>query len=172
MSKLFIANCSKHSFEIHYWVEASPNKPVVTKIKPGGQESVYPQGTKIDHQRIIDQHKVYGLIPVSEIDRHDGFVGQCYQFDTPIPLDRLQETMSRNEEDLYAQAQERRKEAAAATDETVRRAAQESEMKVGTFEVEITEVEQKGVDQKVHEIIRVEEGGQTQRRRGRPRKEA
>ncbi len=168
---LFIANCSKQNFEIHYWVEGSPNKPVVTKIRPGAQENIYPQGNRVDHQRIIDQHRPYGLIPVSEIDRHDGFVGQCYQFDTPIPLDRLQSTMKRNDEDLYAEAQERRKEAAAATDDTVRRAAQESEMKVGNFEVEITEVEQKGVDQTVHEVITVSaDAPQEPRRRGRPRK--
>ncbi|KGC13675.1 hypothetical protein DM48_370 [Burkholderia gladioli] len=168
---LFIANCSKQNFEIHYWVEGSPNKPVVTKIRPGAQENIYPQGNRVDHQRIIDQHRPYGLIPVSEIDRHDGFVGQCYQFDTPIPLDRLQSTMKRNDEDLYAEAQERRKEAAAATDDTVRRAAQESEMKVGNFEVEITEVEQKGVDQTVHEVITVTaDAPQETRRRGRPRK--
>lgn len=168
---LFIANCSKQMFEIHYWVEGSPNKPVVTKIRPGAQENIYPQGNQVDHQRIVDQHKPYGLIPVSEVDRHDGFVGQCYQFDTPIPLDRLQSTMKRNEEDLYAEAQQRRKEAAAATDDTVRRAAQESEMKVGNFEVEITEVEQKGVDQKVHEVITVSsDAPQESRRRGRPRR--
>jgi hypothetical protein len=171
MSKLYIANVSKQTWEIHYWVDGSPNKPVVTKIKPGGQENIYPQGSSVDHQRIVDQHKTYGLIPVSEVDRHDGFVGQCYQFGTPIPLDRLQSTMKRNEEDLYAQSQERRKEAAAATDDTVRRAAQESEMKVDNFEVEITEVEQKGVDQQVHEVISVGDGGQQEpRRRGRPRR--
>lgn len=164
---LFIANCSKQAFEIHYWVEGSPNKPVVTKIKPGGQEKIYPQGTRVDHERIIDQHKPYGLIPVSEVDRHEGFVGQCYQFDTPIPLDRLQSTMKRNEEDLYAQSLERRKEAAAATDDTVRRAAQESEMKVDNFEVEITEMEQKGVDQQVHEVITVGAEAKEPQRRGR-----
>lgn len=171
MSKLFIANCSKQLFEIHYWVEGSPNKPVVTKIRPGGQENIYPQGSAVDHQRIVDQHKPYGLIPVSEIDRHEGFVGQCYQYDTPIPLDRLQSTMQRNGEELYEQAQERRKEAAAATDDTVRRAAQESEMKVDNFEVEIVEIEQKGVDQQVHEVISVgDEPKESKRGRGRPRR--
>lgn len=167
---LFIANCSKQQFEIHYWVEGSPNKPVVTKIRPGGQENVYPQGNSVDHQRIVDQHKAYGLMPVSEIDRHEGFIGQCYQFGTPIPLDRLQSTMKRNEEELYEQAQERRKEAAAATDDTVRRAAAESEMKVENFEVEITEVEQKGVDQRVHEVITVGDDEAPKRGRGRPRR--
>ena len=168
---LFIANCSKQTFELHYWVDGSPNKPVVTKIRPGSQESIYPQGSHVDHQRIVEQHKPYGLVPVSEVDRYEGFIGQCFQYDTPIPLDRLQSTMKRNEEELYAQAQERRKEAAAATDDTVRRAAQESAMKVDNFEVEITEVAQKGVDQTVHEIITVGDAPQDQKRgRGRPRR--
>lgn len=166
---LFVANLSKQQFELHYWVENS-KKPVVTKIKPGGQENIYPQGTRVDHERIVEQHKPYGMVPVSEIDRRKEFVGQCFQFDAPIPHDRLFTTMERNDDMLYAQAQERRKEAAAATDDIVRKAAQEADMKVGNFEVEIQEVEQKGVDTQVHEVITVGEDDAPKRGRGRPRR--
>lgn len=173
MSKLFVANCSKFNYELHYWVENS-KKPVVTKIRPGAQESIYPQGTRDDHARIIDQHKVYGLTPVNEIDRSNIFVGQCFQFDTPIPHDRLFTTMERNDDVLYEQALERRKEAAAATSDGIRRDAQDADVKVGNIEIEIKEVEQKGVTQTVHEIMSVGEEGevapQEPRRRGRPRR--
>jgi hypothetical protein len=172
MSKLYVANCSKFNYEMHYWVENS-KKPVVTKIRPGGQECVYPQGTRTDHERIVEQHKVYGLIPVNEIDRTNTFVGQCFQYDQPIPHDRLFTTMERNDDVLYEQALERRKEAAAATDDGIRRDAQEADVKVGNIEVEIKEVEQKGVEQTVHEILTVSdeaESTQQPRRRGRPRK--
>lgn len=173
MSKLFVANCSKFNYELHYWVENS-KKPVVTKIRPGGQESIYPQGTRIDHERIVEQHKIYGLIPVNEIDRTNAFVGQCFQYDNPISHDRLFTTMERNDDVLFEQALERRKEAAAATDDGIRRDAQEADVKVGNIEVEIKEVEQKGVEQTVHEILsmaEVDEPAQQQpRRRGRPRR--
>jgi hypothetical protein len=163
---LYIANCSKFNYELHYWVENS-KKPVVTKIRPGGQESVYPQGNRLDHERIVEQHKIYGLTPVSEIDRSKQFVGQCYQFDTPIPHDRLFTTMERNDDVLYEQALERRKEAAVATDDIVRRAAQDAGMKVDNIETEIQEIEQKGVEPTVHEVITVGEQRKPDGRRGR-----
>lgn len=167
---LYVANLSKQQFELHYWVENS-KKPVITKIRPFSQENIYPQGTRDDHERIIEQHKVYGMTPISEIDRRKEFIGQCFQFDTPIPLDRLQMMAERNDDMLYTQAQERRKEAAAATDDLVRKSAQEADMKVDNFEVEIQEVEQKGVDTQVHEVITIGEGAQEQKRgRGRPRR--
>lgn len=166
---LYIANCSKFNYELHYWVENS-KKPVVTKIRPGGQENVYPQGTRADHERIVEQHKMYGLTAVSEIDRTQQFVGQCYQFDTPITHDRLFTTMERNDDVIYEQALERRKEAMASTDDLVRRAAQETDWKVGNIEVEIKEVEQKGVEPQIHEVIKIGEDDNQPRRRGRPRR--
>jgi hypothetical protein len=167
---LYIANCSKQAFELHFWVEGV-KAPVKTKIKPGGQENIYSQGNRVDHERIVEQHKKYGLIPVNEIDRTKEFVGQCYQFDSPISHDRLLTTMKRNDAVLYEQSQERRKEAAAATDDLIRTAAQETGMTVDNFEVEIEEVEQPGVDQTVHEIITVGAGpSEPKRGRGRPRR--
>lgn len=171
MSKLYVANVTKKIFELHYWVENSP-KPVVTKIQPGSQALVYPQGNDVDHKRIVDQHKMYGLIAVSEIDRRKEFIGQCYQFDKPIPHDRLFSMFERNDDIMYEDAQTRRQEAAAATDDLVKKSAQETDSKVKNFEMEIEEVEQKGVDTQVHEVITVgdnEEAAQ-KRRPGRPRR--
>jgi hypothetical protein len=169
MSKLYVANLTKQEFHLIYWVENS-KKPVVTKIKPGQQESVYPQGNHVDHERIVEQHRMYGLIPVSELDRRPGFVGQCYQYDDPIPLDRLYTGMTNNEDALVKQALERRKEAAASSDDLMQKAAQETDSRLGGFEVEIEEVEQKGVEPQIHEVITVGEDNPEPRRRGRPRR--
>ncbi|WP_027798253.1 hypothetical protein [Paraburkholderia dilworthii] len=167
---LYVANLTKQEFNLIYWVENS-KKPVVTKIKPGQQESVYPQGNRVDHERIVDQHRMYGLIPVSEMDRHREFVGQLYQYDTPIPLDRLYTGMTKNEDALVQQALERRKEAAVSSDDLMKRAAQETDAHLGNFEVEIQEVEQKGVEATVHEVISVgDDAPQERRGRGRPRR--
>ena len=113
---------------------------------------------------------MYGLIPVSEIDRSQKFVGQCFQFDTPITHDRLYTTMERNDDVLYEQALEQRKAAALASDDLVRKAAQEADVKVGNIETEIQEIEQKGVEPQIHEIISVGEESEQPRRRGRPRR--
>lgn len=165
---LFVANLSKHNFQLHFWTERT-QRPIVTEIPPGKQVSIYPEGSRADHESIVNQHQIYGLIPASEVDRFDGFVGQCYQFDMPIPLDRLYNTMKDNDDVLYNEAVERRKEAAAASDDLMRKAAQETDSKIASFEVEIEEVEQKGIEPQVHEVITVgeEKPQQQERRRGR-----
>jgi hypothetical protein len=168
---LFIANLTKQSFQLHFWVERV-SRPVVVEIPPGQQKSIYHEGSRVDHENIVNQHKMYGLIPVAEIDSTGGFIGQCYQFDKPIPLDRLVDGMINNEDALVDQAREIRKESAASADDLLRRAAQETDSKIAEFAVELEEVEQKGVDQQVNEVITVGEEAQPQpeRRRGRPRR--
>jgi hypothetical protein len=166
---LFVGNTSKFTFQLHFWVERT-SRPIVVEIGPGKQAKIYPEGSRADHESIVNQHKMYGLLPVSEIDRHKGFIGQCYQFDTPIPMERLQETMLNNDDVLDDQAVERRKEAAASADDLLKKAAQETDSKISSFEVELEEVEQKGVEAQIHEVISVGEDAQEPRRRGRPRR--
>jgi hypothetical protein len=166
---LYVGNTSKQLFQLHFWVERT-SRPIVVEIGPGKQANIYPEGSRADHENIVGQHKMYGLIPVSEVDRHKGFVGQCYQFDTPIPMERLQETMLKNDDVMDDQAIERRKEAAASADDLLKKAAQETDSKIASFEVEIEEVEQKGVEAQIHEVISVGEEAQEPRRRGRPRR--
>ena len=166
---LYVANLTKQVFEFHYWVE-NTKRPVVTKIQPFSQQNIHPTGSRAEHDNIIEQHKMYGMIPVNSIDRTKGFIGQCYQFDTPIPLDRLQTMVERNDDILYEQALERRKEAAASMDDVMKRTAQETDTNIGSLEIELQEVEQKGVDPQVHEVITVGDDAQQPRRRGRPRR--
>jgi len=168
---LFVANLTKFNYQLHFWVERV-SRPVVVDIPPGQQKNIYPEGSKVDHDSIVEQHRMYGLVPASEVDRTKGFIGQCYQFDKPIPLDLLYNTMVDNEDVLVEQAQRIRKESAAAADDLLRKAAQETDSKIAEFAVELEEVDQKGVDSQVNEVITVGEDRpqQQERRRGRPRR--
>ena len=166
---LYVANLTKFNFQLQFWVEGV-NKAVIVNFNPGEQKSVYPDGNAVDHQRIVDQHRMYGMTPWSEVARQRGFVGHCFQFDSPMPLNGMIEAMLKNEDVLNDQALERRKEMAVASDDLMQRTAQETETKLNNFEVEIEEVEQKGIDPQIHEIISVGEEAQEPRRRGRPRK--
>jgi uncharacterized protein YtpQ (UPF0354 family) len=165
---LYIGNCSKQTFEFNYWVGEN-KKYFTTVIRHGGQESVFEKGTRQDHEYIVDQHKIYGLIPVSEIDRSKEFVGLCYQYDKPITLDRLQTTFDHNDEVMAHASQEHRKIATLAMDDILNRSAQNSDATLQNFEVGIVEQAQKGVDTQVNETITVE--NPASRSRGRPRKE-
>lgn len=170
MSKLFIANTMKQDFEFHFWVGEN-KRPITTKIRMGSQIMIYEQGTRSDHDHIIEQHQMYGLKPVSEIDRTQEFVGLCYQFDKPIPLDRLQSTFQHNDDAMAHAAQEHRKLATLSMDHSLKQAAQETDSSLQNFEVEVIEQQQKGVDTKINETIVVEHSTAQSRGRGRPRRE-
>jgi hypothetical protein len=166
---LYIANLTKFNFQLQFWVEGV-NKAVVVNFTPGEQKIVYPEGSAVDHKRIVEQHLAYGMIAWSEVSRNRGFVGHCYQFDAPMPLNGMVELMLKNDDVLNDQALERRKEMAVASDDLMQRTAQETDTKLNNFEVEIEEVEQKGVEPQIHEVISVGEENPEPRRRGRPRR--
>jgi hypothetical protein len=160
---LFVANTTKQHHEFNFWVPEQ-RRFFTVKIQAGGQENIYPQGTRDVHEYIIAQHKVYGIKPVSEIDRAKGFVGLCYQFDKPISTDRLNETIERNDLSLNESARERRKEAALAMDAQLSEVARDTRNGLSNLEVEVIEEEKKGVDSQVNETIVVEKQGRRSRR--------
>lgn len=161
---LFIANTTKQVYELHFWIEGS-KRPYVTIVRPGTQADIYPQGTRSEHERIIEQHIIYGLKAVNEIDRSKDFIGQCYQFDKPIPYDRLMSTYQRNDTVMNQQAQERRKEAAIAMDHMLGKSAQENNMEMKTFKIEYEETEQRGVEKQIDETVIVENPARGRRSR-------
>jgi hypothetical protein len=163
---LYIANTSKQVQEVNYWVGGN-RKHFTTKIQPGRQESVHPSGTRDDHGHIVDQLQPYGLVSVSEIDRAKEFIGLCYQFDKPIPAERLAPVFSHNDNVLTESSKQNRQEAALAMDERLSKTAQETGVQFHGLEVDIEEQEQKGVDTRVNETLIVENA---RRGRGRGRK--
>ncbi|WP_343743369.1 hypothetical protein [Herbaspirillum huttiense] len=164
MSRLFIANTTKQNHEFHYWMPEQ-RKTIVKMIRAGSQEEIHPGAGREAHEYIVAQHVQFGLKPVNEIDRTKEFIGLCYQFDRPISSERMNETFEHNDEVLKQQAQERRKEAAIATESQLEEIASQSHNGLRNFEVEIVEEAQKGVDIQVNETIEVARPG----RRGRPR---
>ena len=169
MSHLYVGNCTKQTFEFNYWVGEN-KKFFTTLIRPGGQEDVYPKGNRSDHEHIVEQHQIYGLKPIGEIDRAKEFVGLCYQYDKPIPTDRLYAVFENNDKAMSHTSQELRKESTLSMDHMLKRSAQERDAKLQDFEVGVVEQAQKGVDTKINETI-VIEGQESTRGRGRPRKE-
>jgi hypothetical protein len=162
---LFIANTTKQHHEFMFWVPEQ--RRYFTKlIRAGGQEQIYPEGTRDVHEGIIAQHRQYGIKALSEIDRTKEFVGLCYQFDHPIPADRLTEAIEHNDDVMVSEAQERRKEATAALNESLTQVAQDSGTNLSGLDVEVVEEQKKGVDTQVNETISVNKPGRRGGRRG------
>ncbi|MDR6389224.1 hypothetical protein [Paraburkholderia phenoliruptrix] len=164
---LYISNTSKNHQEINFRIPGN-NRHFTAKIAPGRQELIYKEGTRDDHVSIVEQLKPYGLRSVDEIDRSKEFVGLCYQFDKPIPAEKLLPVFSHNDAVIMKEAQERRQEAAIAMDDALSRNAQETGAKFNGLEVGIEEQEQKGVDTKINEAIEVENPARGRGRRRRP----
>lgn len=169
---LFVANISKQTHDLLFWI--GENKSYFSqKIRPGEQVSVYPQGSRSDHEFIVEQHRQYGIKNINEIDRTKEFVGLCFQFDKSIPLDRLQSTFAHNDDVMMEASRSRRMEATLSMDDMLKKVSQETDSKMSNFEVDIEELSQKGVDKQVDETYIVD--GPTDAapaRRGRPRREA
>lgn len=162
-SKFYVANTSKQHNEFTFWVPEQ-RRPFTQMIRAGTQELIYPQGEREVHESIIQQHQHYGIKPLSEIDRAKGFVGLCYQFDSPISTDRLNEIMLRNDGALTESSLERRKEAAAALESSLSEIAENSHNGLRSLEIEVVEEARKGVDTQVSETISIEKPGRRGRR--------
>lgn len=124
MPELYVGNVSK---QIHQFCYRSLERPgvIIQTIPIGGQIRIAPNGAKtdlttpeIDH--IVDQHRIYGMLPVDEIDRtKDPFSGLCYSIGRPISTEKLYKAMKKREEALDAFGQKTRQEAALAVNSQI-----------------------------------------------------
>jgi hypothetical protein len=125
MAKLYIANCTKQVQEFHYWAPEVP-RPMRQMIPIGEQILVYKDAPLEDLEKIVEQHRSYGLVEASEAAKQKGFVGLVYSFDKPIKGEGIIETIEHNDVVLDEQSQEYRTEAAVALNNSVANALAES----------------------------------------------
>ena len=91
---------------------------------------------------IIDQHRVYGLIPAKEAGKVKDFAGLCYSVGKPIKAERLQLAMDANQVVLKARGEQLRRDAAISVNNAIE--GQLDEMGTGTRlrEVEMSAAEE------------------------------
>lgn len=130
MAELFIGNATK---QINNFAYRSLERPgiVVQIIQIGGQIKVAPTGSKtdltqmeIDH--IIDQHRMYGIRDILEIESKGTFGGLVYSIGKPISAEKLRRAMLKMEEQLDEEGRKIRQEAALAVNSQI-------EERVGTL---------------------------------------
>ena len=99
MPHLYIANGTRQNFVFMYRL---PEIAQVRQqpIRVGGQIRITApkEGLNtIQIDAIIEQHKKYGLIPASEIEKGKTSAPLAYQVGSPIPADRIARLMLRNQ---------------------------------------------------------------------------
>ena len=115
--KLWIANTKPQHTWFTYRFYGNPQS-MAKLIKAGGQICIDNlEQPQIDD--IIRQHEIYGMHKASEASRRKGYAGTCYQLNDPIDVGRMLETFNQNGEVKDAEAEQRRKDTAAAISENI-----------------------------------------------------
>lgn len=137
--KLFIANCTKQ-VQTFIYRKLETASPIPQQIEIGGQVVISGDLSPKDVDYIINQHRKYGLVSVSEIDRTKPFIGLCYSIDKPVAVDKLKIALLHNDDVLVKRGEELRKEAAVATSATLEQNVKPLKSELTELEIEITEV--------------------------------
>jgi hypothetical protein len=123
MATLYIANCMKQTYEFIYRVPGEDMQTLrklnTVTIPPGAQARIHGEASLSVLEAIVEQHRHYGLIPVSEIVRTKEFVGICFSFDKPVPIDQLQYAVEHNDGVLFDRGTQQREDAAIVVDQAL-----------------------------------------------------
>ena len=97
MPELFIGNVSKQIIQFAYRTLERAGV-IYQTIAIGGQIRIAPNGVKTDLTTpeidyIIGQHRVYGILPIEELNDITASSSVCYAIGKPISADKLQRAM-------------------------------------------------------------------------------
>lgn len=120
MAILYVANATKHNQIIVYRLPES-TAPIRRNMTPGEQIAIKDLSTA-DVEAIIRQNVVYGWMDAGAIDHAKPFVGIIYSTDKQITANKIMATMEHNLDVLTARGRDNRKLAAVATNDTLQRA--------------------------------------------------
>jgi hypothetical protein len=154
--KLYIANATKQVNQFWYTSRLANGtlRQVRQDILEGSQIQIQWDGSGImqpeDIDYVVEQHAIYGLMPIDEIDNAKPFTGLCYSIDKPIPAMKIQKLMLHNQDILETRAEDTLRATALASNkiletnmERTARDARQPVPAMGDMEISITE-ESKG----------------------------
>jgi hypothetical protein len=122
------------------------------QIRWGSQVQLSGDLSTPEIEGIVEQHTIYGMIHVSEIDQARPFIGLCWQLDKPIPVAKLQAGAEHNVQILNARGEAIRKESAVAA---AVQTEQSVHLPIREFEVSVTEEVDDGGTPSINSGVRV-----------------
>lgn len=165
MAKLFICNTSKRYHDFFYWAGENRTSPLRTRIEPGKQAQIYQDAPMDELMHIVQQHQVYGLLPIKDIRGNRDFSGLAYQFDKPIEVEKIHDAIEQLVSQALEEGAERRKQAAYVVDSVLTSQSQEHGTTLRGVEVEIREeTARDGRETKVNETLTVQREGRRSRK--------
>ena len=114
--RLFIANCTQQEQIFNYRVLESP-RPFSQTIGLGRQIQLADPNLNMKQiEKVIEDNRKYGLLPVEELDgyRGAGVITYICSLDKPVPGELIAKVVSHNRGELRLWGEETRKQAALA----------------------------------------------------------
>jgi hypothetical protein len=168
MPKLYIGNATKqrHAFAFNppdAGGDDNRRRTHLTQVVPPLHvEPLSGDWTIAQIDAIIDQHKPYGFVEISEIDRTKAFTGLCYSIDKPIPRERLLGLLEANTQALDKRGREMREMAAVAVNNEMELQMREQRMPGKLAKIEMVVEEERSdrsnTEETVPQRIRVTRG--------------
>lgn len=145
---LYVANPTRQHHRFAFRLPESSGT-VVQEIRKGCQVRVARSGgktalTSADVNAIIDQHRMYGILPLDEALKAKAFVGKFYSIDKPVSSAQLLTVFKRNEEVLKERGRVMREQTALSVDSAIKNSLDGSPAKVESVEVSAIELEPPG----------------------------
>lgn len=148
--RMYIGNCTKQPHDFIYQV-IGEKRPRKQRIEVLQQVRLTVELDPHQFNSIIEQHAVYGMVDVKNIDQTKAFTGLCYS-DKEIQIHKLARAIEQNDGVLVKRGEEMRKEAAVATSNQLQKAA---EGRLNSFEVSVTEDTKDGGAPRVNSGVKV-----------------
>ena len=140
--KLYVANCTQQNIDFVYRVSEPSNSVRRQPIPIGGQILISGLLSEGDVNHIVNQHAVYGMVRVDEIDHAKPFIGLCYDVDRPVPAKRIIYALEHNQDVLIGLGKKIREESAIALNNQVEAGLQHSGLPGTVQKIEVSAVEE------------------------------
>ena len=138
---LYIGNATKQEQQFCYRVPED-GRLRVQDIHVGTQIKVSGELTAQQIDAIVDQHRMYGLIPAAEAGKVKDFAGLCYSVGKPIQIDKLQLAIDANQRVLEARGEKLRRDGAIAVNNMIEKNLDEMGTGARLREVEMSAAEE------------------------------
>lgn len=138
MAKLFVMNCKKQD-EVFSFRVPETGRLMTQTIPKGGQLQIYRDESEAVLRAIAEQHRMYGMVEASEIDRTKPFINLAFQIDKPFTPNQIMYGFEHNTEVLTTRGEEMRNNAAVAIGSNLERVAAEQGRRVTASELELVD---------------------------------
>lgn len=140
--KLYVANCTHQAQDFVYRI-AEKKSPVMQRIEVGGQVCLPLDLTSSQVDGIVEQHRKYGMVEISESIDKTKRCNLVFSRDRPIRAQKIIDVINHNRGVMFLDGRELRKKAAIAVNNQIEEQVRRKELE-GLRSLKLSVVEEDG----------------------------